>query len=222
MNHTSQLFFTMIVGLLFFGLFMPSVARGDIAKMSKGVYRWLKSAVLLNGELGGYVHDTAFSQFIFPTSMICITGTWTEVAGQVSGTVVKHVAATDETSTVYIPILIPSNSVSGKGSYLKSIEVDYEILVAACDAVDALIYKVTRGADGAVAVVDNAVAFDYDTGHDTAAERYDVDQHRMTLTLTTPAWIDNDEYYMAVLAFNKAATTTVDVLGAVANYTLRA
>ena len=169
----------------------------------------------------GYVHDTAMSQFIPPTAMICITGTWTEAAGQVAGTVVKHCAATDESTDVYIPILIPSNTVANKGALLKSIQIDYEILVAACDTVTADILKITRGADTAVHVVDDTVAFSYDTGHDTDDERDDLDQHRMTLTLTTPAYIDDDEYYCVKLTFDKAATTTLDILGAVAYYTLR-
>jgi hypothetical protein len=80
---------------------------------------------------------------------------------------------------------------------------------------------VTRGADGAVAVV-AAQTFDYETGHDTAAESYELDQHKMTLTLETPIWIDNDQYVLVELTLNKAATTTVDLLGAVANFTLRA
>lgn len=169
----------------------------------------------------GYVHNTGFAQYIPPTLFHCVTGTWTEVAGQVTDTICKHVAATDETATVNIPIMIPSNSVALQGAYLKSVEIDYEILVAACDAVTVVINKVTRGADGAVAVV-AAQDFTYDTGHDAAAERYDVDQHKMTVTLDTPIWLDNDVYVLVELTLDKAATTTVDILAAVANFTLRA
>jgi hypothetical protein len=57
----------------------------------------------------------------------------------VTGTIVKHCAATDETATVNIPIMIPSNSIGLQGAKLASIEIDYEILVAACDAVDAIV-----------------------------------------------------------------------------------
>jgi hypothetical protein len=167
------------------------------------------------------MNNTHFSQYIPPTLFHCVTGTWTEIAGQVTDTIVKHVAATDETSTVNIPITIPSNSIGLQGAKLASIEIDYEILIAACDAVDVVINKVTRGANGAVAVV-AAQAFSYDTGHDTAAERYTVEQHRMKCTLTTPIWIDDDEYILVEVTINKAATTQVDIIAAVANYTLRA
>jgi len=166
------------------------------------------------------IHNTHVSQYIPPTLFHCVTGTWTEVAGQVTDTICKHVAATDEVATVNIPIMIPSNSIGLQGAKLKSVEIDYEILVAACDAVTAVFNLVTRGADGAVATV-AAQTFSYDTGHDAAAERYDVDQHKMTLTLTTPIWIDNDQYVLIELTFDKAATTTVDLLAAVANFVLR-
>jgi len=168
----------------------------------------------------GSIHDTHMSQYIPPTLFHCVTGTWTIAAGQVAGTICKHVAATDEASVITIPILLHSNSSALKGSHLVSIEIDFEILVAACDALAAVVNKVTRGADGAVAVV-AAQTFTYDAGHDTASERIDVDQHKMTLTLSTPIWIDNDEYILVEITADKAATTTMDMLGAVANYTLR-
>jgi len=168
----------------------------------------------------GFVNDTHMAQIIPPTMFHCVTGTWTLAAGAVAGTIAKHVAATDETSVITIPVTLPSNSVGLKGSYLVSIEVDFEILVADCDALAAVVNKVTRGADGAVAVV-AAQTFTYDAGHDSAAERIDVDQHRMTLTLATPIWIDNDEYVLVEITADKAATTTMDFLAAVANYTAR-
>ena len=168
----------------------------------------------------GYIYDTHMAQYIPPTLFHCVTGTWTLAAGAVAGTIAKHVAATDETSVITIPVLLPSNSSALKGSYLKSIEIDFEILIAACDALAAVVNKVTRGADGSVAVV-AAQTFTYDSGHDGASERIDVDQHKMTLTLSTPIWLDNDEYVLVEITADKAATTTMDFLGAVANFDLR-
>lgn len=168
----------------------------------------------------GYVHDTAMSQWIPPTAMFGDTAAWGIAAGEVSNSLVYACDATDETANLFIPVPLPSNSVDMKGAYLKSIEIDFEILTADCDAVSAVIYKNVRGADGADVTV-SAPSFTYDAGHDTAAERYDVDEHKMTLTLDAAAWIDNDHYYWVKVIFDKATTTTVDVLGAVANYTLR-
>lgn len=166
----------------------------------------------------GYVHDTAMSQYIPPTDFHCVTGTWTEVAGQVAGTICKHKAAAAETATINIPIDLPSNSIAQKGAQLVSVEVDYEVLVAAATSITLSIVKVTRGAEGAVAVVSAPAGTQTLTPATTAAT---VDQHKDKFTLTTPAWIDNDEYYFLKMVAVCAATTQLDLLAAVANYTLR-
>jgi len=169
----------------------------------------------------GYVHNTTMRQFLPPTTFFGTTATWTVAAGAVAGTLAYHADATDESADCVIPVAIPSNGNSQVGSRLTAIEIDYEVLIAACDAVSAVINKVTRGDDGEIAVV-AAQDFTYDTGHDTAAERLTLDQHKMQLTLDTPIWLDEDEYCYVVLTFDKAATTTIDVLAAVAEFTFRA
>ncbi len=169
----------------------------------------------------GYVNDTAMSLYVPPTLFHCVTGTWTEAAGQVAGTIVKTVDDVNQTSTVNIPIPVPSNSVALKGSLLKSIEIDFEVVTAAMEEVTAVVNKVTRGADTAVAVV-AAQTFTYDAGHDTAAKRYAVAKHKMTLTITTPFWVDNDEYVLVELTVNQAGDTgVIELLGAVANFNKR-
>ena len=172
----------------------------------------------INQQLGGYVHDTAMSQFIPCTAFHIVTGTWTEAAGQVAGTIAMHKAATAETATVNVPIMIPSNSVALKGAYLKSIEIDYELLIAACTSVTATVNKVSRGVDTAVAVVAVQTSTQNLTAGTNAAT---VDQHKLTVTLTTPIWILNTEYVLLKVAFVAAATTTIDLLSAVANFTER-
>ena len=67
----------------------------------------------------------------------------------------------------------------------------------------------------------SAVAFSYDTGHDTAGERDNVDQHKMTLTLTTPVWLDDDDLFFVEFTSVNAATTKLDFYGARVNVTLR-
>jgi hypothetical protein len=169
----------------------------------------------------GYVHDTGFTQFIPPTTAFGDTAAWSLGAGQVSNSIVLKCDSTDEVANLYIPILLPSNSNAEKGCKLTSIEIDYEIVTAACDEVAAVIYKMTRGIDGADVVVATP-AFTYDAAHDTDDERDDLDEHRMVLTLDTPDYIDDDDYYWVKIAFDKAATSTVEFLGAFARYTLRA
>jgi hypothetical protein len=166
----------------------------------------------------GYVHDTAMSQYIPPTSWSYVTGTFTQVAGDVAGTIAINRAAADQTSVITIPIPLMSNSVALKGSKLVSVEVDYEIKTAEPTSITLTLNKVTRGADTAVAVV--AAVTKTDTLAAAAAKS--VDQHKQTITLTTPAFIDNDEYYLLEMSIVAGAGgNTTKFQGAVANYTLR-
>jgi hypothetical protein len=164
------------------------------------------------------VHDTAMSQFIPATLFHFSTGTITEIAGQVAGTIVKHRAAANETTLITIPILVPTNDVALKGAYLKSIEIDYEVLVAEPTSLTFTINKVTRGADTAVAVVAAVTK----TATLTAATSKTVDQHKNVLTITTPFWIDQNEYVLVELALVAGAGgNTSDFISAVANFTER-
>lgn len=166
----------------------------------------------------GYVHDTSMSQFIPPALAYGDTAAWAMADSQVAGVPAYACDATDEVANLFIPVPVPSNSAADKGALLKSIEIDYEIVTAACDSVTADIFKVTRGAEGAAATLDNTVAFSQSP---TAANSKTADQHKLVLTLTTPVYVDNDEHYVVKIAFDKAATSTVEFLGAVANFTLR-
>ncbi len=166
----------------------------------------------------GYVHDTHMTQFIPPTTMYGDTATWAMGAGEVAGTIVYACDATDEVANLYVPITLPSNSEASKGAYLKTIEIDYEIKTAACDSVTASLAKITRGADGADAVV-AAVTVTQDLAAAVAAAT--LNEHKLTVTLTTPIWIDHNEHLLFKVAFDKAATSIVQVLGVFANFTLR-
>ena len=53
-------------------------------------YQGLVNAWGKNGQLGGYVHDTAMCQFIPCTAFHIVTGTWTQAAGTVTGTICMH------------------------------------------------------------------------------------------------------------------------------------
>jgi hypothetical protein len=150
------------------------------------------------------VNDTAMSQFIPPTLVHFSTGTITTVAGTVAGTIARNRAAADQTTLITVPVLIPSNSVALKGSWPTTIT--------------AKINKITRGVDGAVAVV-AAQAF---TQSPTAANSKTVDQHKLVLTITAPFWILNTEYVLVELAVAAGAGgNTMHVLGAVANFNER-
>ncbi len=167
----------------------------------------------------GYTHDTQMAQYIPPAMFYTGVGTWTNAAGQVSGTIAKHRAAANETAVLVIPIAIPGNTVALKGAKLNSIEVDFENLTGVVStSLTPTLNKVTRGADGAVAVV-SAVTVTYTP---IQANLLLVDQVRMVVTLTTPEWVDQNAYYLLTITIiSGAGGSTQDFLGAVANYTLR-
>ena len=164
------------------------------------------------------MHNTHMSQFIPCTAIHYVTGTWTNAAGQVTGTICKHKSANAETAVVTIPVQIPSNSVALQGAKLASVELDYELLVEAATSVTAVVNKVTRGVDTAVAVV---AALPSSQSLVAAVGAATADQHKLSVTITTPVWIDNDEEILVQVSFVCGANVTVDILAAVANFTAR-
>ena len=121
--------------------------------------------------------------------------------------------AGDAPFTALIPIIIPGNSVSLKGSLLKSIDVYYKIATAAADDFATVeLEKMTLGVDD-VAVAGAAVAGACDTGHDSAAKRLAVDDdHVLTFTLTDPVWIDDGDALVLQLVVDCAASTVFHFL----------
>jgi hypothetical protein len=212
----------MLGGLVFYHL-LPAALSGELsrwlARLVSRVTRKWKVITRYGTELGGYVHDTAMSQYIPPTAFHFATATMTQIAGAVTGTIALHRAAAAQTTIITIPVMIPSNSVALKGAYLKSIEIDYENLAAAIGtSLTPVINKVTRGADLAVAVVASLAFSQLPSLADSLIQH----QHKLVLTLTTPIWIDNDEYVLVQLTMVATANSgTNDFLGAVANFTLR-
>jgi hypothetical protein len=164
------------------------------------------------------MHNTHMSQYIPPTAIHCVTGTWTWTAGQVAGTISKHKAATAETAVVTVPIVIPSNSIALQGSYLVSVELDYEITTEAMTSVTAAIKKIVRGTDTNVAVVTSPACTQSLVAAVGAAS---VEQHKLVVTLTTPVWIDNDEIYTCQFSFVAGTNGVIDLLAAVVNFTER-
>lgn len=164
------------------------------------------------------IHNTNFAQYIAPTNMHYVNGTYTQVAGAVAGTIAVNRAAAASTAVITIPILVPSNSAARAGARLTSIEIDYEIFTAEPTSMTWTLNRVTRGAEGADAVV-TAIN---KTNALSAANGKTVDEHREVITLTNPAWITSNEYYLLELSMVCTGTQTFHMLGAVANFTLRA
>jgi hypothetical protein len=215
--------------LVLYGLiplaFTDAETRRDIQRLKAYIaHRW-NVLTRYTMELGGYVHDTHMSQWISPNMCSYITGTWTDATGAVTGTVTKAKAAADETGVIYIPIsaAVPANSSALKGSYITSIDLFWATTTAALDAAGAtaLIDRFVLPINGAAFPALVAHTFTYDTGNDTAAETDDLDEHSMTLTITTPFWLDNDDLLQVRLTLDAAATSVIKFHGARVNYTLR-
>jgi hypothetical protein len=167
----------------------------------------------------GYVADTHMSKFISPLDFQFTAGTWTPTIGSNVVSMVRSQA--DASFTALIPIDVLSNASALKGARLKSIDVYYKIAVAADDFATVELEKMTLGVDD-VAITGAAVAGACDAGHDTAAERKAADDdHVLTFSLTTPAWIDDGDAYILELIVDCAATTDFIFYGARANYDLR-
>ena len=166
-----------------------------------------------------YVHDTHFSQFTPPNLCAYTAGTWTPT---VASNVLSDVrTAADASFSIYIPILLPSNESVKKGAYLKSIDIFYKIATAAADDFTVRsLSKMTLPAHG-TAVTGAAVTVSLDTGNDTDAECKAVGDHTMTITVTTPVWVDDGECFFVTLTVDAAATTAFNWFGAVAHFTLR-
>jgi len=216
--YTTLALAALVLGAILIAL-VQAAASGQLTLA--GLRRWFAISNRFGPELGGYVYDTAMSQFIPPSDILKTAGTWTDTVGGVANTYMQRRSAADATAILVIPIAIPQNSVAQKGGYLKTIDIWYDVTTAAMDAVTALVTRATLPANtvafGAVA----APAFTYDAGHDTAAERLTLDQHKMTLTITTPLWLDDDDEVYVELTIDAALTSLFDIYGARANFNLR-
>jgi hypothetical protein len=170
-------------------------------------------------ETRGYVHDTSVAQWIAPWTISNSAGTWTAT---MNGNVVTfNRAAADAAWNAFAPVPVPSNGAASKGAYLQSVDIWYSITVSDCDDFATVALEKLTVAGTAVTPTATAPTIALDTGHDTAAERKAIGEHKMTITLSTPAWVDHEESYAVYLAVDAASGTVFKWYGARANYTLR-
>lgn len=166
----------------------------------------------------GYVHDK-FSVFIPFTQFAHDAGVWTPTVE--SNVWFNRRTASDASATTYIPLAgVPQRDGGVKGAQLESVEVHFRIGTGALDAMEAHLYKATLGADSSLLTVAE-VPTTYDAGHDTAAERIDVDEHLMALTPSSPEFLEDDEMLFVEVVYDAALGSVIDEFGAVANWTLR-
>jgi hypothetical protein len=198
------------------------LGRLDVARSNRGslgaVSRLPRNETELEDKEMGYVNDTQMSALTTPAEMTGTVGTWAMAVASNVWTLNK--TAGDNTSVVKIPLKLPGNAVALKGAYLKSVDIWWSNGTADLDAGSAAIFKTTLPAQ-AGSLTAASVAFSYDTGHDAAAERITQAQHKMTLTVTTPFWVDDDNEVYVELTLDAAAGSVIKLQGARANYTLR-
>jgi hypothetical protein len=162
--------------------------------------------------------NTHMSQWIPAAGIQKNAGTWTPT---LSGDLVSEVrTAAAAPFSRFVPIPLPGNNAYRKGAYLKSIDVFYKVGTAALTGFATVaLKKMALPATGS-AVTGSDVAITEDAGHATAAERLAAGDHTMTVTLGTPAWIDEGEEYCLYLAAEGAATSVFTLYGARANFDL--
>ena len=172
-------------------------------------------------QQGGYVHDTAVSVVIPPRDCLFKGGTWTDSVGNVANTYMVRKTAGAATTIVVIPVMPLQNSAAYKGSYLKSIDIWWELATATLTTLTAAIQRAALPADTAAFSLASTPAFSYDALNDTNAKRVAIEQRKMTLTITTPFWLDADDQVFVELTVVDPGTSVFDFYGARANYTLR-
>jgi hypothetical protein len=167
----------------------------------------------------GYVNVTDISQFVSPFDIRKIGGTWTNTIASNVISDVRTAAGAD--TTLLIPIIIPGSEVGSQAAKFKSIDVWYKIATNAATAFTVVLNRVALNAD-TVAVAGAAVAaITLDTNHDTAAERYAVAEHKMTVTLDAETFIQEGYAYWLSCVITCHANTVLTLFGARINYTLR-
>ena len=166
----------------------------------------------------GFVNDTVTSILIQLSAMTATVGTWTM-------TVTSHIwtwnkTAGADTSVLKVPLNFVGNGAKLKGGYLKSIDIWW--INATADVTDMAveIYQSTLPAQAGT-LTTALQASTYDSAHDTAAKRKTQAQHQMTISLTTPIWVDQAAEVYMELTCTAAATSAVKLQGVRANYTLR-
>jgi len=124
---------------------------------------------------------------------------------------------TAEAVVVYIPIPHHlARTTALRGQKVTSIEVYYDLDVEGT-AASLKLYKTTLVATG---TIPTAAAVTTTCSH-TDAELYAADEHKAVLTITTPAFLADNEAYHVELSITKKTTTDLKFFGALVNFTRR-
>ncbi len=122
---------------------------------------------------------------------------------------------TAEAAVVYVPLPhFLGRTTSSRGMKITSIELYYDLDVAGT-AASCKLFKTTLQADGTIPSAAEVTT----TCDHTAAQLYSADEHKVTLTPSSPAFIADNEAYHVELSITKATTTDFKFFGALVNFT---
>ena len=150
--------------------------------------------------------------------VVVLGGTWT-IAWSGAAFVLQKTPAAD-TSYLQMPIFTILNPQAGKGARLVSVDCHFVNTVADLTSLTAYFYKAVLPPTWGV-LARSTVAFTYDTGNDTAAERRSQRVSRLTATLDIPAYPVSNEDWHFELEIISPANSEFQLYGFVANYLTR-
>lgn len=111
---------------------------------------------------------------------------------------------------------------ASKGFKLTSIVIVYAVTTADLDDFTALLYTTVAPTTGNAVANGVNVPVTYDAAHDTTAERKAQGNHTMTLTVTTPAFLNAHEHVVLELSIDgdagAASTFSIKMMEAVFTY----
>jgi hypothetical protein len=167
----------------------------------------------------GYTNLTDICQLVSPGEMMKTQGTWTP--GESSGVVGEERSAADDAFELLIPLKLPGSAVGVQGAKILSIDVWYKVATAALTSFNTVeVVKTSLSANGS-AMTGETIPTSVDADNDTSAERVTVDEHKMTITITTPVFIQDDEAWYVHLGADPAAGSVFTLYGAQVNFELR-
>jgi hypothetical protein len=168
----------------------------------------------------GYLNDTDMSQFIAPSLIVKTAGTWTDtVSGNIWACARTAGAAT---FNLIIPVRIMSNIQAAQGYRLKSVDVFYKIATANLNNMTTVqMSKMTGSTAHTVATAGSSVTCTLDSSHLTSGNRSGQTDHRMTISLSSPAWVLQNQLYLVYITCDAPATTVFTLYGAQANFEVR-
>jgi hypothetical protein len=154
--------------------------------------------------------------FVSPFECDCYAATDTFVRDLSSNVpAMKSPQTTAEAAMIVVPIPHAlGRTASSRGMKVTSIELYYDLDVAGT-AASCKLYKTTLAADGTIPSAAEVTT----TSDHTAAQLYSADEHKVTLTPSTAAFIADNEAFHVELSITKAATTDFTFYGALVNFT---